>query len=233
MTEILPTNTCPRTFVELSDNTSSISVYARAIHLDIGDGVFVKALSWPYGPGQWEDIEHMAVSGGALPGVEKILYEAHLMVDEPLRLGELLARLGCARIVAHLESFANADTLRSAFSVWKTAGASEAGVSVLLETPLQSLEPIINECDVVQVMSIATLGSQGALFDSRAIERIRVLHATYPTLTISVDGGVSEKNITSLARAGIRRFCIGSAISKAEQPAVAYATLKSLAESVI
>jgi len=92
---------------------------------------------------------------------------------------------------------------------------------------------MITACDVVQVMSIATLGKQGAPYDVRAIARIKELHTKYPELVISVDGGVSEKNIADLARAGARRFGVGSAITKAPDPKAAYLNLKAIAESAL
>jgi pentose-5-phosphate-3-epimerase len=81
------------------------------------------------------------------------------------------------------------------------------------------------------LMSIATLGAQGAKFDDRIFDRIATLHALRPNLVVSVDGGVSESNIERLARAGATRFCVGSAISKSPNPSATYARLMELAKS--
>jgi pentose-5-phosphate-3-epimerase len=82
-------------------------------------------------------------------------------------------------------------------------------------------------------MSIAQLGKQGAAFEPRIIPRIEELRAMYPSTTIAIDGGVSEKNIAELVRAGATRFGVGSAISKASDPKVAYENLKTLAENAL
>lgn len=233
MIEIIPTNTCPPDFAELSRRSLIFAGFADQIQLDIDDGAFAPELSWPYLSGQWAELEEMAVGAQKLPCADKLAYETHLMVEEPLRIGELLARVGCMRVIAHVEVFKDTQLIAEAFSTWKAAGASEVGLAILLETPLSALQPIVEQCSVVQMMSIATLGRQGAPFDQRIIGRIRELHAMNPDLTISVDGGVSPANIAELVRAGATRFGVGSAISKSENPKAAYEDLKVIAENAL
>ena len=55
----------------------------------------------------------------------------------------------------------------------------------------------------------------------------------FPDTLISVDGGVSSDNIADLVRAGARRFGVGSAISKASDPAAAHKALLALAQEAI
>lgn len=230
MIEIIPTNTCPPDLKELERRSREFAEYARDVQLDVDDGIFAPALSWPYLNGQWDELERMAVDRAALPLTDQLKYEVHLMVQEPARIGELLARVGCKRIIAHIETFENA-SVTDAFFAWKSAGASEVGLAILIDTPLSMLIPHIEKCDVVQMMSIAKLGSQGAAYEPRVIDRIAELHAQYPRLTIGIDGGVSESNIADLVRAGATRFGVGSALSKADNPKSAYKKLQALAES--
>lgn len=231
--EIIPTNTCPPDFAELSRRSEVFSTFSRQVHLDIDDAIFAPVLSWPYQNGQWAELEALASGGQTLPFSERMKYEAHLMVEDPLRIGELLARTGCRRVLAHIETFKDAQAVGTAFSMWKAAGATEVGLAVLIDTPLSSLENIISECDAVLLMSIATLGSQGAPFDVRVLARIEELHAQHPDRIIAVDGGVAGSNIADLVRAGARRFGVGSAISKAPDPAAAYNSLLSLANAAL
>lgn len=233
MIEIIPTNTCPPNFAELSSRSESFAKFAEQVQLDIDDGVFAPVISWPYQGGQWTELEEMATRAQALPCSDILKYETHLMVEDPFHIGELLARVECSRVIAHIESFENAESVKDAYLAWKSAGAKEVGLAILIETPLSNLDTSIHLCDVVQIMSIAKLGSQGAKFDGRAISRIQELHAKYPELTIAVDGGVSESNIAGLVRAGARRFGVGSAISKSNDPASAYARIKTAAENAL
>ncbi|MDO8561792.1 MAG: hypothetical protein Q7S05_03115 [bacterium] len=231
MIEIIPTNTCPPDFAELSRRSESFAKFSPHVQLDIDDGVFAPAISWPYQNGQWDELEEMALRSQALPFSETMKYETHLMVEDPFHLGELLARMDSMRLLPHIESFEDEQSAKDAFAAWRAAGAKEIGLAILIDTPLSALNALIPLCTVVQVMSIAKLGAQGASFDARATDRIKELHATYPDLMISVDGGVSESNIGDLVRAGARRFGVGSAISRAAEPAAAYSRLKSTAEN--
>lgn len=233
MIEIIPTNTCPPDLAEMAQRSAFFARFAEWVQLDISDGAFTSVRCWPYREGQWDELESMAVHALELPSAPPLRYETHLMVEEPRELGLRLAEAGILRIIGHVEAFADANEILSALDSWRGAGASEVGLALLLDTPLPVLEPMLGVCDVVQVMSIATLGKQGAPYDARAALRIEELRAKYPDLVIEVDGGVSEKNIAELARAGATRFGVGSAITKAPDPQAAYEHLKATAESAL
>ena len=223
MAEIIPTNTCPSTLDELKRSSEFIAKFAPWGQLDISDGKFTPVRSLPYGEGQWTELEGFSFS-------DHPKYEVHLMVQQPREIGTLLAKAGAKRILGHVETFSDPQEILGTLAEWKAAGA-ESGVALLFDTPLSFFEPVIPSCDVVQVMSIATLGRQGAPYEPRAVERVGELHTKYPHLTIEVDGGVSEKNIVDLVRAGARRFGVGSAIMKAEDPSAAYRRLCELAQN--
>lgn len=227
--DILPTNTCPESREELAERTRFLALFADSAQLDIGDGEFVSVSSWPYREGQWRELE----SPECRDLFSGFAYEAHLMVREPKQLGQLLAQAGVARLLPHLEVFQSDDDIRRCFALWREVGAREVGLSVLIDTPLSRLEGILEDCSVIQLMSIARLGSQGAPFDARVYDRIRELHALHPALTIAVDGGVSLDTIEDLVRAGASRFGVGSAISKALDASEAYRELKKRAQSAI
>jgi ribulose-phosphate 3-epimerase len=230
--EIIPTNTCPKNLEEFTHTTKKLITFAESVQLDISDGKFTPVVSWPYGEGQWGELEKIGEGEAQLPLSEKVFYEVHLMVENPLRIGKLLARGGAKRIIAHVECFKNDIEIKETFTAWKAEGAHEVGLAVLMNTDISVLEGIISECDVVLVMSIARLGAQGAAFEERALSRIEELHAQFPQITIAVDGGVSETTIQPLARAGATRFSVGSAISKAGDPAEVYKKLLALVNGV-
>ena len=230
--EIYPTNTCPTDFVDLSQRSEMFKTFAPYVHLDIDDAQFAPILSWPYGELQMQELETMLRTNDTLPFLESLSYEVHMMVREPHFMGSHMARLGCERIIGHIEAFNEEFTPTDSFAAWKKAGAREVGLAILIDTPLKSIDAYANSCDVVLLMSIATLGKQGAIFDERIYDRISNLRAKYPDLTIAVDGGVGETNIAQLVRAGASRFGVGSAITKASDPAAAYAHLRELASTV-
>ena len=67
MIEIIPTNTCPPNFAELSSCSESFAKFSKQVQLDIDDGVFAPVISWPYQNGQWAELEEMATRAQALP----------------------------------------------------------------------------------------------------------------------------------------------------------------------
>jgi ribulose-phosphate 3-epimerase len=231
--EIAPTNTCPADFPELVRRSKAFGQFAPYIHLDISDGKFTSVTSWPYAEGQWAELEKMADRGEVLPLAKIVHYEAHLMVQDPLRIGTFLARVGCRGIIAHLEAFQTFHSVKEAFSAWRAGGAEYVGLALLIDTPLDVFAQYAHECDAILLMSIPTLGKQGAPFDERIFSRIEKIHSKYPDLSIGVDGGVGMSNLAALVARGARRFGVGSAITKTPDPVEAYAQLKKLAEATV
>ena len=216
-TEIIPT-IVPTSSADISEWGEKFARFAPWIQIDIGDGVFVSNKTWSP-PETYQ-----------LPPFDTVSYEAHLMVQAPREVGAQFIRAGCRRVIGHLEVFATSDEAHGALDAWKGQGA-EAGLALLIDTPLEILEPLVSACDVVLLMAIATLGRQGAAFDERIYARVSELHAKHPDLTIAIDGGVSPQNITALVESGASRFSVGSAISRSPDPAAAYTDLMTLAES--
>lgn len=222
---VIPTNTCPPDAAELERRSAQFAAMfsdsAQAVQLDIADGSFAPVVSWPYFHGQMSELER----GARLPYADQMQYEIHMMVRDPLQIGVHLARAGALRLVPHIEVFENPEIAREAFAAWKQAGVAEIGLAILIDTPLERLDPLVKDIDVVQIMSIARIGKQGEPFDERALQRVEELHAKYPDLMVSVDGGITEANVELLVRAGANRLCVGSAISRADNPAAAFARI--------
>lgn len=198
--------------------------FAPAIHIDVDDAVFAPLFTWPYvSPGSFDAFDLTSVKGLAA--------DVHLMVQKPEPIGIEFIRAGASCVMGHIETFQTATESQSVLDAWRSAGASEVGLAILFQTPLEGIESFISNCDIVHMMSIDRIGTQGIPYNPSAPARIADFHARYPDVTISVDGGVSENNIADLVRAGARRFGIGAAISKAADPKAAYDRLKSLAQT--
>lgn len=231
VTQVIPTNTCPKTLEELTVRSKAFSAYAPVVHLDVSDNKFAPTQSWPFFDAQWQELEAMGVGSNKMPLVNAPLqYEVHLMIENPLSAGVAFARAGVERIIAHVEAFRHADGARDAFNMWRLSGAKEVGLAILMDTPLETLRPFADICDEFLVMTIATVGKQGIPFDDRGIERVQELHKRHPEIAVAADGGVSAANIRLLANAGATRFCVGSAIEKQPEPAQAYASLLSMVQ---
>lgn len=215
--ELLPAF-IPNNKAALESNAQLVCGFSSLVHLDVTDGVFDPAVSWPCGEGQWEELE----KAERIPGCEDLEVMVHLMVSDPERIGVLFARAGATRISAHLESFQDADEFRRVVGQWKQVGVQKVGVVLLLDTPLTRFDPVADSVDFVQLMSIAHVGFQKQSFEEGVFDRIRTLHAKYPLLPIAIDGGVSKENIRALQDAGATIFIVGSAIMSAPNPQDAY-----------
>ena len=225
MIEIIPTYV-PRDLSDLSRGVETIRAFASSIHIDIDDGQFAPITTWPYRkPGIFENPDLACVTG--------LYAEMHLMVSNPRDIGFSFARAGAYRIIGHLEGFTDAYDVLAALNAWREAGATQVGLGLLFQTPFSRIENLIPHCDLVHLMSIATIGTQGIPYEPTAPARIAEFHRLYPSVVISVDGGVSKSNIADLVRAGATQFGVGSAISKAPNPKAAYEELKALAESAV
>lgn len=221
MPEIIPT-VVPKSLTDVVEAQKKYAPMSRTLHIDITDGIFTPEKTWTVQPGE------------RLPDAANTFYEAHLMVLSPLQAGMMFARAGARRIIAHVESFNNAECAREAFDMWQKAGAEEWGVALKLDTPLEKMLHYAQLCDFVHVMTIGTIGKQGAPYDERALPRIAQLRARYPKLIISVDGGTNEKNIAELAKVGAQRFCVGSTLAKSKHPEDMYVRLqKAASQSVV
>ncbi|MDO8514754.1 MAG: hypothetical protein Q7S50_04375 [bacterium] len=225
MIEIIPTYV-PRDEEDLAAGAERIRSFTTAIHIDVDDGLFAPHITWPY----VKQGEFRAFGLGAVRGLSA---DVHLMIEEPRELGIAFAHAGAVRIMGHAEAFADTNEAHGALNAWRQAGAKEVGLGLLLPTPFEVIAPLVPACDVVHLMSIATIGTQGIPYDPSAPARIAQFHMQFPEVKISVDGGVAESNIADLVRAGATRFGIGSAISKAPDPKAAYEKLMQIAKQAL
>lgn len=216
MIEIVPT-VVPQTLDDILQAKKRYGAFSPSLHIDASDGIFAPNTTW------------LPLSGEKLPDSATAHYEAHLMIENPLSIGVAFARAGAARVIGHIEAFNNAESAREAFDMWQKAGAQEMGVAILLDTSLDDLAPYMQLCDFVHMMTISKIGKQGYKFDKRSIERVAEVHRRYPQTIISVDGGEAKDNVGDLARAGAARFCVGSSLAKAKDPAKAYSQLMGAA----
>jgi len=190
--------------------------FASSLHVDVADGAFAKNKTWTPPPGY------------KLPDHATISYEVHLMAEQPLALGLAYAHAGARCMIAHIESFRHADAAQDAFTMWRGAGVKGIGAAILLDTPPKELVPYAELIDFVHLMTIAQIGEQGQSFEEGALERVTRIHAQYPHLPISVDGGITEAIMPRLLEAGVTRFCVGNALASAPDPAGLFSRLSAM-----
>ena len=185
------------------------------IHLDIMDGRFVPNLT--FGMPLVEAINRLT---------DKTL-DVHLMMLEPERYVEAFQKAGADWISVHYEACPH---LHRNLQQIKATGA-KAGVAINPHTPVEALFPVLEEIDLVIIMSVNP-GFGGQKFIYHSIEKIKklkeeIIIRNLPTL-IEVDGGVGMQNAQVLLQAGADVLVAGSAIFKAPDPKKAIQQLKSI-----
>ena len=181
-------------------------------HIDVMDGVFVPNIS--YGMPVVKAIQKYA----------KKPMDVHLMIVDPDRYIQEFADLGAAYLTVHYEACTH---LHRTLQAIKAAGM-KAGVALNPHTSVQLLENVIQDIDLVCVMSVNP-GFGGQSFIPNTFDKVRALKSLITekgsSALIEVDGGVSTANAKQLIAAGADVLVAGSFVFKSTDPK---ATIKSL-----
>jgi ribulose-phosphate 3-epimerase len=139
------------------------------------------------------------------------ILDVHLMITEPERYLEAFAAAGADRLTVHVESTRH---LHRTIQAIQDLGLT-AGVTLNPGTPLEALEPVLAEVDLVLVMSVNP-GFGGQKYIPASSERLgrvrRMLDDIGSTAWVEVDGGVEPGNAAAIAAAGADVLVAGSAI---------------------
>lgn len=172
---------------------------ADMIHVDVMDGHFVPNIT--IGPLVVEAVRR----------VTQLPLDVHLMIEDPDQYLEAFAQAGSTYLTVHPEACYHVHRTIQAI---KDLGV-KAGVALNPATPLSALDWILEDVDLVLVMSVNP-GFGGQTFISSAISKIRdlkaMVHSKNPDVVIAVDGGVNQETIRSVSEAGADAFVAGSAI---------------------
>lgn len=202
-------------FANLEAELESIST-ADAAHVDVMDNHFVPNLT----------LGLPIVS--RLFEVSKLPLDIHLMIANPDRWAPAYAELGCYSVTFHLE--AAADPIGLARRIREIG--SKAAIAIKPNTPFSEIEPLLNEIDMLLVMTVEPgFGGQKLIPETvaKVLQARTVVKGKNLQVAIQVDGGVTESNIGQLAAAGADVFVAGSAVFNAANRNLEIAKLGELA----
>lgn len=184
-------------------------------HLDIMDGVFVPNIS--YGLPLVSQISKIA----------KKPLDVHLMIVDPDRYVEAFKKAGSDILTVHYEACTHLHrTVQNIHS-----HDMKAGVSLNPHTPISVLEDIIQDIDLVLLMSVNPgFGGQSFIENTYAkIEKLKALIVEKNTeVIIEIDGGVNIETGKKLVEAGADALVAGSFVFNSENPTQTIADLKQL-----
>ena len=169
---------------------------ARILHLDIMDGHFVPNLSFGVPVVK------------AVRRVTDLALDVHLMISRPELYVKPFREAGADLITFHIEAVEDPAALIDEI---RELGAG-VGMALNPPTPVQTLEPYLERCDLILAMSVMP-GFGGQEFDPVALEKLRWLRGKVaPGVLLSVDGGVNLDTIGQCAQAGANLIVTGTAL---------------------
>lgn len=196
--------------VEMINNSD-----ADWLHLDIMDGVFVPNISFGF------------PVLNALKDVCKKPMDVHLMIVEPQKFINEVAATGAYMMNVHYEACTH---LHRTITAIKEAGM-KAGVTLNPHTPVSLLEDIIQELDMVLLMSVNP-GYGGQRFIEHSVEKVKELKKLIDrkglTTLIEVDGGVNAETGKRLVDAGADVLVAGNYVFKSPDPVETIRQLKAI-----
>jgi len=182
-------------------------------HLDVMDGRFVPNISF------------------GLPVIQSIrkaskkVFDVHLMIEEPGMYAEAFKKAGADNLTVHLEACPH---LHRNIQQIKQLGM-KAGVAINPHTPVQLLQDVLRDLDLVLIMSVNP-GFGGQQFIPHTLDKIRTLRQKIDQLSlpvlIEVDGGIDLTNARAIAEAGAHVLVAGSSIFHATDPKSVISALK-------
>jgi ribulose-phosphate 3-epimerase len=184
-------------------------------HIDVMDGVFVPNISFG-----------MPVIAAMKRHAKKIM-DVHLMIVDPDRYIKDFRKAGADILTVHYEA---CNHLHRTVQAIKSEGM-QAGVSLNPHTPVSVLEDIIEDLDLVLIMSVNP-GFGGQSFITNTYKKLtdlrKLIERTGSTALIEVDGGVNSENAEQLVASGANVLVAGSFVFKSEDPMKTIHNLKNL-----
>ncbi len=198
-------------FSKLQEEVDSVSPYADWLQIDVMDGHFVPNLSFGAPVAKWIKTE--------------VPIDIHLMVSNPKdRIQEFLD-IDVASITFHAEAVKKEEDRRELIAMIR-AGGAKAGIAINPETPLDNIGEVLNDIDMVLVMSVHP-GFGGQEFIEHVLSGVKTLRNAYPDLMIQMDGGIDESTAPTCIEAGANNLVSGSFIFEAADRRMAIETLRN------
>lgn len=196
--------------VEMINNSA-----ADWFHIDIMDGVFVPNISFG-----------MPVLAAIQKHAKKTI-DVHLMIVDPDRYIDTFKALGADVLTVHYEACTH---LHRSLQAIKAAGM-KAGVAINPHTNVVLLEDVINDIDLVCIMSVNP-GFGGQSFIENTYKKVRqlkdIISKNNASTLIEIDGGVTDKNAKALVEAGADVLVAGSFVFNAKDPLATIINLKEI-----
>ena len=177
---------------------------AKYLHIDVMDGAFVPSISIGF-----------PVISSLRKSFDDIVFDVHLMIEEPIRYVERFAKSGADIITVHAEACSD---IKQTLAAIRSQGV-KTGISVKPGTPVEEIFPYLPMLDMVLVMTVEP-GFGGQKLIPQTLDKVHTLY-TYlrshsMAVDIEVDGGITVNTIKEAKKAGANVFVAGTAVFRGD-----------------
>jgi ribulose-phosphate 3-epimerase len=179
---------------EYLERIISVRNFAEIIQFDVIDGIFAR-------PGNYNDPDIVKNN------LETEKIDLHFMVMDIDKEIDRWLKVKPKRIIIHVEQTSGIEGHLKKMQINKI----KKGLAIAPFTALEKITPFVDLIDYLLVLSVVP-GGNGQEFISSTIDRIKTVGLKYPFLQIGVDGGVQDRHLLSLKKAGVKNIVIGSSL---------------------
>ncbi|MEZ5176047.1 MAG: ribulose-phosphate 3-epimerase [Acidimicrobiia bacterium] len=205
-------------FANLASEVARVEPFADLLHVDVMDGHFVPNIS--LGP--------PVVS--SLRAATTLHLDCHLMITDPLTYLPAMHEAGADGVTVHIEAVPNPNEAARVAADLDV----EFGLVLNPPTPVESVEPFLELCSMVVVMSVHP-GFGGQAFIEAVVPKIvrlrEIIDAAALSVDIQVDGGIDQRTAALASKAGADVFVAGTSVFGASDPAAAIDSIRVAAQS--
>lgn len=207
MHEIIP-GILETDWLEIEKKLAIIKPFSRKVHIDILDGEFSKQISFK-DPTPFKKYQN------------DFYMEAHLMVNDPLKLLKPFADAGFKRFLGHIEKMKDLEEFIAQGQI-----LGEVGLALDMETKIESVNVPFDDLDFILLLGVKA-GESGQEFMPKVLEKVKKIREK-SQITIEIDGGINEETIADCLKVGVNRFVATSFIFENKDPMEAYEKLLSV-----
>lgn len=212
----------PKSFEQLTEQLDMVADAVQMVQIDIVDGKLAPNKTWPFINDTGNKFSKIVKQEEGMPRWEEVEFEIDIMAADPVFVSDQWIAAGATRIIIHKKGLEKIAALSLAKSI------KDKGVQFMLAFEIENSIDEIKEwvssfaaenlIDGIQFMGIEHIGFQHQDFEPKVLRTISAISKEWPSLPISVDGGVDFDNARALIDAGAVRLVSGSLIFESDMP---------------